>query len=68
MPIPKPKSGETERDYIPRCMSALDGEDKPQDQKLAICYTNYREVKKVELISVGYRVLKSILTRIVSKK
>jgi hypothetical protein len=37
MPIPKRESGETENDYIPRCMSEI-GSEYEQDQALAICY------------------------------
>jgi hypothetical protein len=37
MPIPKRESGETEKDYIPRCMSEI-GSEYEQDQALAICY------------------------------
>ena len=42
MPLPSP-SGMSEKDYIQACMHAQSGEDKPQEQKLAICYSNYRE-------------------------
>lgn len=45
MPIPKPKSGEKEREYVSRCMSAISGEYK-QDKASAICYSTYRESKK----------------------
>ena len=41
MPIPKP-SGESQRDYISKCMSAI-GDEYPQEQALAICYNTYRE-------------------------
>jgi uncharacterized protein len=37
MPLPKPKAGESKSDFIGRCMEAQAGEDKPQDQKVAIC-------------------------------
>lgn len=53
MPIPKIKSGETEKDYIPRCMRAQEGEDKDQDQKLAICFDTFRESKKAEKAEGG---------------
>lgn len=45
MPIPKPKGGEKESEFIGRCMSAISGEDKPQEQKLAICYRTWRDAK-----------------------
>jgi len=41
MPIPKP-SGETQKEYIGKCMSAI-GDEYPQDQSLAICYNTWRE-------------------------
>ena len=41
MPIPKP-SGESQKEYISKCMSAIGGEYE-QDQALAICYNTYRE-------------------------
>lgn len=43
MPLPKPKSNENENTYISRCMEAQKDEDKPQDQKLAICYSKWEE-------------------------
>lgn len=36
--IPKPEAGEDKKDFITRCMKAIGGEDKPEEQKLAICY------------------------------
>jgi hypothetical protein len=42
MPIPTRKGGESEDEYIPRCMAAIGGE-YPQDQALAICYDKFRE-------------------------
>jgi hypothetical protein len=37
MPIPKRESGETENEFIPRCVSAI-ADEYEQDQALAICY------------------------------
>lgn len=50
MPLPTPTPGESQDDFVSRCMSAQDGEDKPQDQKLAICFDKFREVKKSQAI------------------
>ena len=47
MPIPNKKSGESENDYIGRCMSAI-GNEYPQDQALAICYGKFRENMSTE--------------------
>lgn len=46
MPIPEPKAGESREEFISRCMSAQSGEDRPQDQKLAICFSSWEDVKK----------------------
>lgn len=48
MPIPRPNSGESEDAYIGRCMSAMSDDDKPQDQKLAICFSELRKAAKDE--------------------
>jgi hypothetical protein len=44
MPIPKPQSGEKQSDYIQRCLEAI-GSEYPQDQAVAICYTQWKEGK-----------------------
>jgi hypothetical protein len=43
MPIPAPSPNEDEGAYVTRCIEAQFGEDKPDDQKAAICYARYRE-------------------------
>jgi len=50
MPIPEPKAGETEQEFISRCMSVLSKEDpdKLHKQRLAICYSKWREAKMTE--------------------
>jgi hypothetical protein len=50
MPIPKPKGKEKESDYISRCMEFLDSENSSltQKQRVAACYSRFREVKKEE--------------------
>lgn len=45
MPLPKPNSGEIEKEFITRCMSELAGEFE-DSQRLAVCYTQWR--KKTE--------------------
>lgn len=45
MPIPNKQSGETESQYIGRCMEAI-GDEYPQDVALAICYNKFRENMK----------------------
>jgi len=42
MPI-KPKSGETEQEFISRCIGTEISAGYPQDQAAAICYNAWRE-------------------------
>ena len=46
MPLPTPNKGEKRSDFVSRCMSQIGDEDKPQDQKLAICYSQWKNKKK----------------------
>lgn len=41
MPLPNPSDYDSQDSYISACMSAQKKEDKPQDQKLAICYSKW---------------------------
>jgi len=41
--IPHPSAGESQNEFISRCMSSLSDEDKPQDQLLAICYAQWEK-------------------------
>lgn len=45
MPIPTPNDGESETEFIGRCMSALADDDAydDQDQRAAVCYSLWRE-------------------------
>ena len=46
MPIPKPKSGESEKDFISRCMGdPVMVDEYEQDQRAAICYSAWRRAK-----------------------
>jgi hypothetical protein len=47
MPIPTKSSGETENEYIGRCMAAI-GDEYEQDVALAICYNKFRENMNTE--------------------
>jgi hypothetical protein len=49
MPLPKPNEGETEKEFISRCMTFMSGEgkydlndEKQKKQALAICYDRWR--------------------------
>lgn len=57
MPIPKPNSGESQDNYISRCMSAQSEENKPQEQKLAICYSTWRDSKKSLLMNAVNKII-----------
>ena len=48
MPLPNPKSGETQEKFIQRCMSddQMVIEYKRNDQRLAVCYVQWRDSKK----------------------
>lgn len=50
MPIPPPKKGETKEDYIPRCASIMADRDpdKPNKQRIAMCYSKWEQTKKEE--------------------
>lgn len=55
MPIPKPRSGESEADFLKRCMS----DDKmiseyEQEQRVAVCRSSYSEHLAGEKISFDY--------------
>lgn len=47
MPLPTPKKGESEDNYLGRCMDKLEKDDSKleQDERLAACYDKYRKEK-----------------------
>ena len=52
MPIPKPNSGESETDFMARCMdnSTMRTEYSQRDQRVAVCLSSYRDGKKETVI------------------
>lgn len=44
MPIPKPNSGESEQEYVSRCIGEI-YDEYGQEQGSAICYNTYRKSK-----------------------
>jgi len=42
MPIPKPKAGEAQNDYVGRCMSAIADEYDTNEQAVAVCISTYQ--------------------------
>lgn len=45
MPIPTPNAGESQRDFIDRCMSAMKDDEPETDVRLAICLRTWRDSK-----------------------
>jgi hypothetical protein len=43
-PIPSKSEGETEEEYISKCMEAIGSEYDTQEQALAVCYSQFAEV------------------------
>jgi hypothetical protein len=43
MPLPKPSKGEKEDEFLSRCMSDLKDEFPDSQQRLAVCYKQFRE-------------------------
>ena len=54
MPIPKPSKGEKEKDFISRCISTLTKgkEFDSQDQRIAVCYTQWGDKMKENIITI----------------
>lgn len=46
MPVPNPKSGESEQDFVSRVLPELVNSGKKQDQAAAIAYDTYRRANK----------------------
>lgn len=46
MPLPSPKKGEKRKDFISRCMSEAKDEFSDQKQRLAVCFTQWRNRNK----------------------
>ena len=48
MPIPKPSSGESESDFMSRCMedTTMQAEYSQRDQRVAVCLSSFREGRK----------------------
>jgi len=49
MPIPHPKPNESEQEFVSRCVASelMQREFPDQKQRLAVCYSHYRNVKKI---------------------
>ena len=48
MPIPSRGAGESEADFMPRCMAAMAGEFPDASQRAAICHDAFRKGSRAE--------------------
>lgn len=49
MPLPIPNTGESEQDFVSRCMSAIEGEYPDEKQRAAVCYAQFRKDAAAEV-------------------
>jgi hypothetical protein len=57
MKMPTPNKGESEKEYIPRCISVLIKEGRPQDQAVAICHSMWKEHQSKSIEEWGMELL-----------
>lgn len=46
MPIPTPRNDESKNAFMGRCMGMLKNESKPRDQKIAMCFSQWKDKEK----------------------
>lgn len=46
--MPKPRPGESEEEFVARCIPDIVGEGRPQDEAIATCYSIYEQEKEVK--------------------
>lgn len=48
MPVPNPRKGESQGEYVSRCLKFFSSEDTDLEKKqqLAICYNKFKQVRK----------------------
>ena len=51
MPIPKPSGGESESDFMSRCMdnTTMLAEYPDSDQRVALCLSSYNDKKEIQV-------------------
>jgi hypothetical protein len=59
MPTP-PRKGETQSEFIGRCVPVVIREGRPKDQAVAICYSMWRRSKKHSIYESLYKSLERI--------
>lgn len=58
MPIPKPSIGESEEDFMSRCMDndSMQAEYADQDQRVAVCLSSFRgKTKEAEMTDINHK-------------
>jgi hypothetical protein len=50
MPLPSPHQGESQQDFVSRCMvdSSMRSDFPKQEQRAAVCHQQWRDAKKTE--------------------
>ncbi len=56
MPLPNPQSGETESEFISRCIETISGEFDSNEQRLAVCYQQWRGKSAMNIERKGIKV------------
>ena len=59
MPIPKPKDGQSESEYVSECISAI-YDEYGQEQASAICYNTYRTERALSKQELMYSRLREM--------
>jgi len=52
MPIPKPRGGEGENNFISRCIGFLINEGRPSNEAAAICYDQWRGKESTKMSEI----------------
>ena len=71
MPVPTPRSGESQQKFVSRCIQSLKhtDPDRPDKQIQAICYSTWRRINKAEALEVlksikeDFVVIKGMITK-----
>lgn len=62
-PIPTPNQGESEEDFIERCVSFLINEGTPQEQAVAICSEQWNKPDKKKLYAERSKLMNQIIKK-----
>jgi hypothetical protein len=64
----KPEGGESEKDFIPRCVAYNINEGKPEDQAVAICYSVWKQEHATEKFEFDPSALPAYIDELVKKR